>query len=96
LGAFGGQSIAGTWRLTVADLASLDQGALLGWCLQVNSRAPVLTAFTCGSATQCTVALGQPFSLTFTVTDPDANATAWSRLRGSRLTRFSRGSCRAI
>src|SRR5262249_10967135 len=34
LSAFNGQSLAGAWRLNLADLSVVDSGSLLGWCLE--------------------------------------------------------------
>jgi subtilisin-like proprotein convertase family protein len=36
LSAFDGQSLNGTWRLTVVDFAQADTGLLDAWCLEVN------------------------------------------------------------
>ncbi|MBI3390482.1 MAG: proprotein convertase P-domain-containing protein [Deltaproteobacteria bacterium] len=77
LSAFDGQSVAGMWRLNVSDNAVDDMGSLLGWCLEVNAPAPVVTAFTCNGSDVCTVALGQPFTLSFSFFDPDGNASSW-------------------
>jgi hypothetical protein len=78
LSGFDGQHINGTWRLNVADLGALDQGALLGWCLILNSPAPVLTAFTCdGEDTECTVFVNDIFVLSFSFFDPNGNASGW-------------------
>ncbi len=77
LSAFDGQSIAGMWRLNVSDNMQFDTGSLLGWCLEVNAPAPVVTAFSCNGSDACTVALGQPFTLSFSFLDPDSNASNW-------------------
>lgn len=77
LSRFDGQSQAGTWRLRISDNADMDTGSLVRWCIEVNSTAPVVTAFTCAGDTSCTVALGSPWSLSFTYADPDANAVSW-------------------
>lgn len=42
-----------------------------------NPAAPVVTSFTCNGAAQCSVSLGQAFTLQFTFTDPNANAISW-------------------
>ncbi len=42
-----------------------------------NPAAPVVTSFTCNGAAQCTIALGQSFTLQFSFTDPNANAISW-------------------
>lgn len=42
-----------------------------------NPDAPVVTSFTCNGATQCSVSLGQAFTLQFTFVDPNANAISW-------------------
>ncbi len=34
LSALSGQSLNGTWRLTVIDSANIDTGTLLRWCLK--------------------------------------------------------------
>lgn len=81
LSAFNGESVKGKWRLNVADNASQDTGALVGWCLQVNSsieaQAPVVTDFTCNGESDCFLLLDEPFELSFTFSDPDGNASAW-------------------
>jgi hypothetical protein len=77
LSGFDGQSIAGTWRLNVADLNELDEGSLLDWCLIVNSRAPVVTGFTCDGDEECIVEVNNIFGLSFDFFDPDGNASRW-------------------
>jgi subtilisin-like proprotein convertase family protein len=77
LGEFNGENLAGTWRLRVADLATQDLGQLVSWCLRANSTVPVITRFVCNDEPECTVALGEPFSVTFDFTDSDANATSF-------------------
>lgn len=78
LSAFTGESTAGSWRLTVADLAPVDTGSLLGWCLRPNSPAPVVTQFACGEgASECVVLVETPFSLSFAYADPDGDAATW-------------------
>lgn len=78
LAAFNGQSLAGTWRLNVADLATQDTGSLLGWCLLPNSHAPVVRDFTCGvGETDCVVVVDDPFSLSFGYVDSDGDAATW-------------------
>lgn len=42
-----------------------------------NPAAPVVTSFTCNGAAQCTVSLGQSFTMQFSFTDPNANAISW-------------------
>ncbi|MGH7790124.1 MAG: proprotein convertase P-domain-containing protein [Candidatus Binatia bacterium] len=81
LATFGGDSLAGTWRLNVADVATQDTGALLGWCLEVNSRSPVVTDFTCVDQDQCVIVVGEPFSLNFAYLDPNGDAVSWD-MRG--------------
>lgn len=77
LDTFNGESAAGTWQLRVSDRSPQDTGALLSWCLEVNSRAPVVTAFTCNGETDCTLPLGQAYTLAFRVRDVDGNAVSW-------------------
>jgi subtilisin-like proprotein convertase family protein len=77
LGDFAGESLAGTWRLDVADLAAQDEGQLVSWCLRANSTAPVITRLVCNDDTECTVALGEPFFVQFDFVDPDANAVSF-------------------
>jgi subtilisin-like proprotein convertase family protein len=86
LSVFNGQSVAGTWRLTVSDNASSDTGSLLGWCLEVNaplSPPPLVTSFSCNGNSECVLTLNEPFDLSFSFTDPDTNASAW-RIIGQR------------
>jgi subtilisin-like proprotein convertase family protein len=73
---FAGESLAGTWSLDVADLASQDEGRLVSWCLRANSTAPVITDLVCNDAAECTVALEEPFVVRFSFVDPDGNATS--------------------
>ena len=77
LSSFAGEHSNGTWQLNVADLVSQDTGSLLGWCLIVNSPAPVLTAFTCNGDPECTVIVNDPFDLAFSFVDPTGNASSW-------------------
>lgn len=77
LGEFAGESLAGTWRLEVADLARDDQGTLLSWCLKANSTVPVVTSITCDDAAECELGLGEPFVLEFAFTDRDGNASSY-------------------
>ncbi len=86
LNVFNGQSLAGSWRLTVSDNAPSDTGSLLAWCLEVNAPAsppPVVTGFTCNGDVDCVIAIDEPFTLSFSFTDPDANASSW-RIIGQR------------
>jgi len=77
LSSFGGQSVAGMWRLNVSDNAAQDVGSLFGWCLEVNSAAPVVTAYTCDGAEQCTLNIGDAFMQSFSFTAPGGNAVSW-------------------
>jgi hypothetical protein len=79
LSGFDGESLAGTWRLTVSDVVGNDTGALVRWCLVAGSPGPpVVTAVTCNGATSCEVGLGEAFDVAFTFSDPDGNASGWS------------------
>ncbi|HVM95381.1 MAG TPA: hypothetical protein VMT89_03280 [Candidatus Acidoferrales bacterium] len=42
-----------------------------------NPNAPVVTSFTCNGASQCSVSLGQSFTLRFSFTDANANAVSY-------------------
>ena len=78
LSTFNGDSLNGTWRLNVVDLASQDVGSLLGWCLKPNSPNPVVRDFTCGDGkTECVVVIDTPFQLTFSYADPNGDAATW-------------------
>ena len=88
LSAFEGDALEGAWQLNIADNATGDVGALLGWCLEVNtapaSPPPVVTSFTCNATqTDCLIVVGDPFTLTFSFADPDHNAVRW-RMRTRR------------
>jgi subtilisin-like proprotein convertase family protein len=76
LAAFTGQAAGGTWRLNVSDNAPDDVGSLFGWCLIVNSAAPVVTAYTCEGAEECTLNIGDSFTQSFSFTAP-RGATSW-------------------
>lgn len=78
LSAFDGQSLMGSWRLNIADFAPQNAGHLLGWCLEVNSSAPVVSDFTCNGQQTCSIPIGQPFSMVFSFFDSDGNASGWS------------------
>ena len=78
LSAFDGQSLAGTWTLSISDNAAQDAGSLFDWCLEVNSPAPVITYFACNGQQTCTIPLGQSFSTAFSFFDPDGNASTWA------------------
>jgi subtilisin-like proprotein convertase family protein len=88
LSAFNGQNLAGTWTLNVADLATLDQGTLDSWCLEVNQHAPVVTSFTCNGGDLCDLDLGESFTAAFSFTDVEGNASSWHIL----LQRLSDGA----
>lgn len=77
LGELTGQSLAGTWRLTVADQATRDVGTLVSWCLRANSTAPVVTRITCNDEPECSVGLGEPYVLEFDFRDRDGNANGY-------------------
>ncbi len=77
LGDLAGQSLAGTWRLTVADEAARDVGTLVSWCLRANSTVPVVTRITCNDEPECTVGLGEPYVLAFDFRDRDGNANGY-------------------
>jgi subtilisin-like proprotein convertase family protein len=83
LGAFNGQVAAGTWRLHIVDNASEDVGSLFGWCMVVNSAAPVITAYTCKGAEDCSVTIGETFGQSFTFLDPNGDAVGW-QIMGKR------------
>jgi hypothetical protein len=75
---FNGDSLNGTWRLNVADLATQDAGSLLDWCLLPNSPNPVVRDFTCGDGdTECVLVIDTPFQLTFRYADPNGDAATW-------------------
>ncbi len=76
LAAFAGQAAGGTWRLNVSDNAPDDVGSLSGWCLVVNSAAPVVTAYTCEGDEECTLNIGDSFTQSFSFTAPHG-ATSW-------------------
>ena len=40
LAVFAGEPLAGTWRLHVADMATVDTGALEAWCLEAEGLVP--------------------------------------------------------
>lgn len=77
LGDLLGESLSGTWRLTVADEAEEDVGSLVSWCLKANSAAPVVTSVTCNDDVECVVELGEPFAIDFSFLDRDANANGF-------------------
>jgi subtilisin-like proprotein convertase family protein len=77
LSRFEGESYAGMWRLRISDNAGVDTGSLVQWCLEVNSTVPVVTAFTCAGNSACVVETGDPWSLSFSFVDPNANAVSW-------------------
>jgi len=43
----------------------------------INPAAPVVTSFTCNGASSCELSIGQSFSLTFSWTDTNGNASGW-------------------
>jgi len=45
-----------------------------------NPAAPVVTSFTCNGAAQCTLSIGQPFTVQFQFTDANGNATSWQMI----------------
>lgn len=77
LAAFTGESLTGSWRLNIADLDALADGVLLGWCLEVNVHAPVITSFTCNGQDTCQIAIGQGFAMAFGFSDEEGNASTW-------------------
>lgn len=81
LRAFEGLPRAGQWRLQVGDGFTQETGALLSWCIVVDSREPVITEFECNGGETCTVPLGQPFTLRFEFRDPNENAASWSMIQ---------------
>jgi subtilisin-like proprotein convertase family protein len=77
LGAFQGESLAGTWRLSISDEAPQDVGRLVSWCLRANSTAPVVTSIACNDEADCFVAPGEAFALAFSFRDRDGDASAF-------------------
>ncbi len=77
LAAFVGEAMAGTWRLRIIDQAGEDVGALVDWCIELNTTAPVVSSWTCDQQSSCTVAVGQGFDLDLAFVDPDGNASEW-------------------
>lgn len=77
LSAFAGESMTGTWRLTVSDHSGSDVGALERWCIDVNSTAPVVTSFTCEGVAACQIYYGDEYELQFSFDDADGDAAAW-------------------
>ena len=63
LSAFDGQTLAGTWRLQVADRAAYDTGTLVEWCLLPSQVTTYCRAVTDVPATEC-AALEALFSAT--------------------------------
>lgn len=51
LAIFAGESLAGTWRLHIADLAIGDSGALTAWCLEAAGVVPATPTQTATPAT---------------------------------------------
>ncbi|MFN8644627.1 MAG: proprotein convertase P-domain-containing protein [Candidatus Binatia bacterium] len=87
LAAFNGEALNGSWRLNVTDLAPMDTGSLLGWCLRPNSLAPVATRFTCGQGDTERAGGRRAFSLSFSYSDLDGDAESW-RHHGAHQRRF--------
>jgi len=81
LRAFEGLPRAGQWRLQVGDGFTQDTGALLSWCIVVDSREPIITEFECNGGETCTVPLNQPFTLRFEFRDPDDNAARYDMIQ---------------
>ncbi|MDX2168302.1 MAG: proprotein convertase P-domain-containing protein [Deltaproteobacteria bacterium] len=78
LSTFNGDSLAGTWRLNLSDRVADDTGALLGWCLEPNSPAPVVRDFQCDEGSSaCVLVIDTPFALAFSYSDADGDATSW-------------------
>jgi subtilisin-like proprotein convertase family protein len=77
LSAFDGQSISGIWQLNLSDNAVGNTGALFAWCLQLNSLAPVVTAFTCNGTSDCALSVDKAFMMSFSFVDPNGDASAW-------------------
>lgn len=74
---FLGESLAGTWRLEIADEAERDVGSLVSWCLEANSTAPVVTGISCNDEFECAVGIDEPFVVEFSFSDRDGNANAY-------------------
>ena len=88
LGDLLGESLAGTWRLEITDEAAMDVGSLVSWCLHANSTAPVVTAISCNDDFDCAVGPEEPFTIAFSFTDRDANASAYRLTAMDDLGRF--------
>ena len=73
LRAFDGQTLAGTWRLWVADRAGLDLGTLVEWCLLPSQVTPFCSTVTDVPAAEC-AALESLFT--------DTNGWRWANRNG--------------
>lgn len=74
---FDGQRSHGQWLLVLSDNAEGDRGALLHWCLDFNSKRPVVTGFFCSRSTVCNIPFDTSFNLQFGYSDPDGDAVGW-------------------